>query len=274
MSFTTLEVYPTSRCTLCCTGCQLCFGNKEWTEEQTREILMSGIFEQVTGSITVLGGEPTLWDNLRDFLDAVRFLNNKVEIEVVTNGIKYDKNFIGFCQDNHIKIAVSWKENRMSLNAVEAYKKAEILSKVIFIPVGNLDELKREYDILSKVVKCVWRPFIGGQNINTLVHKANKFLFDIPVKNIESSVRVIDKKQSSNLELIKNAADDPKFMKKFQCRNTDNAIIYTDGKFYHCLSQAMAGYHPFETFEKPEHEWTKCKYSICCCDTFPIRTAK
>lgn len=268
-----LEIYPTDYCQLSCSGCNLHFNKTSLSEEQIYEIAESKILSKVTKEISILGGEPTKWEHLNDFLHLCRLSNNKVSINVTTNAIDISSDFIMTCLDNNIGVNVSWHDNKDIINNILKLKKSKVLKKIIIIPTTkNINSFDKIYSQLSLIAPCVCRPFVGNESVKNLVSLLNKKLLDLKQEiNVESSTRYIDRKLCDNIQTVIDASNNKNFYKKYECKCGKNAVIYTDGNMYHCLSQAINGINPMHSYRDTKDIWVQCKYDMCCCDTFDLR---
>ena len=269
-----LEIYPTDYCQLSCSGCELHANKKSLSREQLSKIAESKILSKISKEISILGGEPTTWEYICDFLKMCRFYNRKANIVVTTNGIDIEPEFIQTCVYNNIKVNVSWHDNIDVISNILLLKRNKILNNIIIVPsTRNYTKIDKLYNTLSSLSKCVCRPFIGGENIKNLVKLLNKSLLEN--KNslaIESNSRFVNRKPYNNIELINKSLENKNYYKAYECKCGNNAVIYTDGNLYHCLSQAISGQEPLSMKEQKEITWIPCKYNICCCDTFELRS--
>lgn len=275
-----IELYPTNHCQLHCIGCYLNQRSQEWNEETARKILNSGIFSRVEKEVSILGGEPTQWKYLLDFVYAIRKENNNVGISITTNAMNlldddYRKQFIDCCVTNRVRVNVSWHNDYKIIPVLQSLKKSNVLNTLIFVPNSllGLDELESVFKKLNVFCRCVWRPLIFKEP-SMFAKKITDFLLKKPKNTIQSGVRILNKKKVSNLELVGQANLNKDFYKSFDCQCGRNAVVYTDGKLYHCLSQAIEGYKPLSVSNTKEVKWRSCNYDYCCCDTFDLRSKK
>ena len=276
-----IELYPTNHCTLHCLGCYLNKSTNEWSKETTQKIIDSGVFKRVEKEINILGGEPTEWKFLLDFISSIRNENLDVSISITTNAVRfiddkeYFKDFLRCCVVNRVKINVSWHNDKRIVPILQELKKHNILDAVIFVPTSTLDlePLEHTFKTLSALFHCVWRPLILKEP-SLFAKKITNFLLTQSKNTIQSGVRFVNKQKTSNLELVGKSNLDKDFYKSFDCMCGRNGVIFTDGKLYHCLSQAMEGDKPISPANTKEKRWVSCKYDYCCCDTFNLKTRK
>ena len=278
-----LELYPTNKCQLRCLGCYLNQNNEEWSFDDAQRILDSGIFERVDKEVNILGGEPTTWEYLLDLVQSIRDKNKTVKISITTNAVrlttdkKYFKNFIDCCVSNKVMVNVSWHSDVIIVPTLQALKKYKILNCLIFVPntFAELDRLESEYKKLSSFCKCYWRPFISSNNDYPLFNKKiTEFLLKQSSKTIQSNKRVVNKKLENNVSLVQRNNEDKNFYKTYECKCGKNGVVFTDGKLYHCLSQALQHEKPISLQNVKEIKWRRCNYDYCCCDTFELRNKK
>lgn len=263
----TLEVYPTDYCQLSCLGCNLHFNSSSLSEKDIDKIDKSKILSKVTDEISILGGEPTQWKYLNDFLRLSRISNNNVSISVTTNGIDISQAFLSTCLIYNISVNISWHDDMNILENILKLKKNKILKKIILIPFNkNINSFNELYNQLSLFASTVCRPFIGNKS-----YILNQPLLNLKNElHIESSLRFIDNKLSDNIRIISEASKNKNFYKSYECKCGDNGVIYTDGNLYYCLSHAMSKINP-RSYNDTNETWIKCKYENCCCDTFELR---
>lgn len=283
LQYDTIELYPTNDCQLYCAGCYLHHGTDKWDYDTTSQIIKSGIFKRVEREVNILGGEPTTWEYLLELLEEIRLENKRVKITITTNGVKllndesYFDSFIHCCRENKVTVNVSWHDNKEILKVVSKLKKNNVLGCVIFVPnsIVNLQELDAVYNKIKTLCKCVWRPLIiTDKNYVYFNKKITEFLSGKSKKEIQSSKRLVNRKYVDNVELIGKTNSDDKFYQDYECKCGRNAVIYVDGKLYHCLSQAISGDKPISLRNKKEIKWKSCRYKFCCCDTFELREKK
>lgn len=265
-----IELYPTNKYDYKC----ICFSNdekqKEWSLTKTENILNSEIFNKVEREIRILGGEPTQWEYLIDFIYALRKKNEKVKITLRTNGIKltkdseYGKTFVECCKDCNVRITILYY-NQESLGSIHLLKTEHLLNDVLMIPTSSieLEQLEDLFKILSKHVRVSWYlsfPSIKYKNFYT---KLLSFIESQPKNTVQWNRRIIDKKMQSNYDLLKSILSTKDVYKKYECNCGKNLIIYTDGKAYHCLSQAIHKVSPFSLKSPKEVKWVTCKYDMC-----------
>lgn len=278
-----LELYPTNKCQMTCSGCYLRDCDKEWSEERTKKILDSGIFKRVEKEVNILGGEPTTWKYLIDFIYALRRENEKIKISVTTNAIRfisdkeYFEEFIECCEDNKVFVNVSWHSNTDIIHSLYTLKKKGLLSSIIFVPNTYIDlkELETTYKKMSTVFHCVWRPFISVDNkYPALIKNCLNFLKTQSKKSIQSGRRLVCRKMEDNVDVLLKHVDNQSFYKSYECKSGKNGVIFVDGKLYHCLSQALKNDKPISLSNTKEIKWRKCNYDFCCCDTFELKDKK
>lgn len=281
LQYDCLELYPTNNCQLHCVGCYLNQNTKKWNVKTTQSIIDSGIFKRVEKEINLLGGEPTQWEYLLDFLCALRATNDKVKITVTTNGVRfieddsYFKDFIDCCVTNRVSVNVSYHNDLTIVNVLKTLKKFHLLRNVIFVPTSmvTMKDLEKTFKQLRSLYNCVWRPLILREP-SIFAKKITEFLMKQQRNLIESNHRIVDKVKKSNLEIVGEANLTKNYYKSFDCRCGKNGVIYVDGKLYHCLSQAIEGNKPISLKNERIIMWKKCNYDYCCCDTFDLRTRK
>ena len=269
MQYDVIEMYVTNECQISCSGCGLHTGTSSLTVEQVKRIYNSGILGR-TRAISILGGEPTLWPYLQDFIMLCRDVNPNISIEMTTNGINITEDVMTCCKDNNVSVNVSYHGIKDVVETLVNLKNFNILQKIILVPsMDNVDKLADVYSVLSGIGKCVIRPYIGGEEQKNIVKFLNTKLKNMHLP-MESSLRRVNREMKSNIDIIINAAQDKNFYRNYRCKCGKNGVIYTDGKLYHCLSQAMKSYKPVSMKLKDEVTWLPCNFDYCCCDTFQI----
>ena len=265
-----IELYPTNKYDYKCT----CFVNdekeREWSLGRTETILASDIFEKVSKEIKISGGEPTQWEYLIDFIYALRKKNSKVKISLKTNGIRltrdseYRTNFIECCKENKILVDILLY-NPESLGAIHLLNVEKLIRDVYVIPTSSkdFDDLKSLFDVLSKYVKTSWYLSFPSIKYKHFYKKLLSFVEEQSKNSVKWGRRCVNKKTVCNYELIKSSLDTKDFYKKYECKCGKNLIIYTDGKSYHCLSQAIHKVSPFSLKTPKELTWIKCKCDMC-----------
>ena len=270
MQYDTIEIYVTDGCQLACSGCELHKGKQSLTVEQVRRIYNSGILGR-TKEISILGGEPTQWPFLGDFLELCRSANAQAKIEITTNGIDVSDEIITSCRDYGVAVNVSYHGMSDIVDTIVRLKKKGVFQKSIIVPaIDNVKNISDVYKLLSNFGKCVCRPFVGGESQKSLVKYLNTEMMkeNLPM---ESGVRRVNREMKNNVELIIKAAQEKGFYHNFRCKCGKNGVIYTDGKLYHCLSQAMKSYKPLSMKQKEEFAgWLTCNFEYCSCDTFQL----
>lgn len=279
--YDTVEVYPTSICQLSCSGCYLHSGDKEWSEKLAQSLVFdSGFFQRIDKEVLILGGEPTTWIHLLDFTHAIRELNPKVKIIITTNAIRfitdeaYLKEFIRDCTVDNVKVYVSWHSNINILNPILKMKKAGILEGVIFVPnsITEIPKLEEMFNKLNALCPCYWRPFITpDKKYAPLSKKVSDFLSTQPNKNVQSNERLIDGELVSNIDIIHKNNEGIFSYKNYNCKCGKNTVLYTDGKLYNCLAQAIVGENPIPLNTTKQPIWKRCNYDFCCCDSFELK---
>ena len=172
------------------------------------------------------------------------------------------------CTD--VKISISWHENDSIIDTALVLKNKNLLKNIIFTPISsNVYSKYESYKLLFGNI-CVFRPITGSKELTNFISFNNKKLNEYCGKNqikVQSFERMVNGQAKNNIELIKSLD-----YSKYKCKCGHNAVLYTDGNLYHCLSQAMNHKDPLNMFsiEKTYH-WIDCKYEFCCCDTFDLR---
>lgn len=274
MQFNHLEIYPTDNCKLKCYGCILHARKRSLSERHIEKIVKSGILKRVRKSVTILGGEPTMWKKLLMFIPICRRENKHIDIVIVSNGLNWNRKLVETCKRNRVLVDLSYHGIDIS-RTVGYLKKNRILRKIIFVPSKyNYKTIDDDFRLYSSLANCVYRPFIGGKDMAREVELYNKVLKDVEYfRPVESSIRRINDENLSNIDIINKCARKPDFLSKFMCRCGKHGVIYTDGKLYHCLSDAMKGINYLPMTQKNDFRlWKRCRNEVCSCDTFNLKT--
>lgn len=263
-----------------CAYCYLNANKNEWSEEQAQRILDSNIFKRVSKSISISGGEPTLWEPLLDFIDAVREQNKTIPIYLTTNAKKlsddmdYYKAFAECCERNSVVVNVSWHEDNSVLVPFYMLMKARLLGNIYVTPTYNLKDDETMFNHFAKHHKnTLWTPYILNERYKNLSKKVNAFLRQ-QTKAVNKR-RVVDGEMFNNYELIQRAIEKKNFYyANYDCRCGKNGVIYTNARFYHCLTQALQMHKPLSLSNEREVKWMKCHWPTCYGYSFELKTSK
>jgi organic radical activating enzyme len=278
--FDTLELYPTNHCQFRCSGCYANGNSKEWSDEKAQNILNSNIFRRVSKEITISGGEPTLWEPLLDFLPVLRKQNTSVAITVMTNAKKLAKDedyfhkFVKCCKDNTINVSFTWHNYNQSLVPTYILMKEELLRDIYVHPdTKKQSELE---DFVNKASKehtnTYWIPVFMKDEYkkierNLVASLKNKL-------NVLSRRRLVDDVPNDNLDIIQKSSLGKFDYTQYDCKCGRNGIIFTNGRLYHCLSQALNNNNPQSLNNKNEVEWVKCNHTTCYNYNFPLQKSE
>lgn len=113
-----IDIHLTDHCNLNCKGCTHYSPLAEpfylSIEEFERDLArLSYLLSGELGQIFLLGGEPLLHPNIKDFFPIARKLFPKTQLIIITNGVllhKQDDSFWQACKDSNIRIWVSLYE--------------------------------------------------------------------------------------------------------------------------------------------------------------------
>lgn len=275
--FDTLELYPTNHCQFKCSGCYANGNSKEWSDEKTQNILNSNIFRRVSKSIIISGGEPTLWEPLLDFLPVLREQNKSVAITIMTNGKKLAKDedffqkFVKCCKDNTVDVSFTWHNYNPSLVPTYILMKEGLLRDIYVHP-----ESKRQTEIEEFVCNAAkehantyWIPFFMKDEYKKIERNLVSSLKN--KLNVLSRRRLVDDIPNDNLDIIQKSSLGKFDYTQYNCKCGRNGVIFTNGRLYHCLSQALNNVNPVSLNKTNEIEWIQCKHTTCYNYNFPLQ---
>ena len=104
------------------------------------------------------------------------------------------------------------------------------------------------------------------------MNKIIDFLNQQNVYSIQSNERTINGETNNNINLIGLSNIKNNVYKQYECNCGNNGVIYTDGLFYYCLSQAILHDNPMSLLNICNISWKSCNYEYCSCDTFELRS--
>ena len=275
--FDTLEIYPTNHCQFKCSGCYANGNSKEWSDEKTQNILNSNIFRRVSKSIIISGGEPTLWEPLLDFLPVLREQNKSVAITIMTNGKILAKDedffqkFVKSCKDNIIDVSFTWHNYNPSLVPVYVLMKEGLLRDIYVHPESKRQTEIEEFacNAAKEHANTYWIPFFMKDEYKKIERNLVSSLKN--KLNVLSRRRLVDDIPNDNLDIIQKSSLCKFDYTQYHCKCGRNGVIFTNGRLYHCLSQALNNVNPVSLNKTNEIEWVKCKYTTCYNYNFPLQ---
>lgn len=180
------EFYITNVCNLNCINCNrfnnyIFKGNYSWKEHEKEYQKWSKILN--LKKICILGGEPTLHPNLKEYIEGIRELWPNSNIRLTTNGttLTKKKELYSLLQKNNVwlNISVHNKKTRKQLiNNVKSFL-SNIKSVSIELENGELLDYDTAFDLFSKraekkyneIKGNSWPEYSKTDNLNLLSHE-------------------------------------------------------------------------------------------------------
>lgn len=130
-----------------------CYQSSFHTDRISDEILYEKL-AKVYGKckyICVLGGELTVIEGMKEYLTYLRGVNSRAVISIVTNGSRFDEEWIRLCTDNRISVNFS-----LDASSEEAYGKLMASGKNPYGSVReNYDKALRAYNEEGFLLNCI-----------------------------------------------------------------------------------------------------------------------
>lgn len=178
-SISYLRILLTSKCNLSCPYCHregVTKANSDMKIDEVKEIL-TACYDVGIRKFKLMGGEPTLYDNLQQMVFFLNSLGNDVDISIISNGL-FDFPIIEKC----IKLGL----NRINISA-HAWNEKN--AAALGMSVKQLDLMKRNIKLLLEIKKLgkinyVYRNSVDDDELFECIEWINEHKTVIDVLNV------------------------------------------------------------------------------------------